>query len=86
MRPGNHSVLISKLQSTFSPAAIRKEGASVTKLPWHLLGCMSLGLAWGDEKLQVTVAASLQGQSLIFQQIICQPGFPFDILAMAWEL
>lgn len=69
-----------------APSAVRKVCGFVTKLPWHLLGCISPGLARGHEKLQVTVAASLQGQSLKLQQIICQTGFPFVVLAMAWDL
>lgn len=73
-------------KACLAPAAIGKVRAFVTKLPWHLPGCISLGLAWGEEELQVAVAASLQGQSLKFQQIICQQGFAFVILAVAWDV
>lgn len=45
-----------------APSAVRKVCGFVTKLPWHLLGFISPGLARGHEKLQVTVAPHCRGK------------------------
>lgn len=40
-------------KACLAPAAIGKVCAFVTKLPWHLPGCISLGLAWGKRSCKL---------------------------------
>lgn len=60
-------------------AAVREEVSLCQSSPGTSLAAFP-GSGLGDEELQVTAAAPLRGQSLTFQQMICQASFPFVIL------
>lgn len=74
-------------KACLAPAAIGKVQCLCDKAPvappWLHIPGSGLG---GREAASRCSGLTAQGQSLKFQQIICQQGFAFIVLAVAWDL